>query len=84
MRKERTDMKLRPYSTCGTAIRCCCPPHHQSVDAMDLEEDVLMIVLIHKKISEKERHQYWVHPDLYKTRIGSIPKGRRLLSFFYR
>jgi hypothetical protein len=36
---------------------------------MELEEEVLMLALLHKKFfKKKHRHQYWVHPVLY-TRL---------------
>jgi hypothetical protein len=36
-----------------------------TTDAVDLEEEVLMLTLLRKKISKnKRRHQYWVHPLL--------------------
>ena len=40
--------------TRGTTARCS-----QSVDAVDVEEEVLMLALLHKK-----RYKYWVHPLL--------------------
>ena len=46
-------------------------PNLQSVNAMDLEEEVLMLALLHNKICEKKyRHQYWVHP-LLCTRLDT-------------
>jgi hypothetical protein len=53
------------FSTSGAAVRCCPCPHLESVDVMDLEEEVLMLTLLSKRIYKKERrHQYWVHPVL--------------------
>jgi hypothetical protein len=38
---------------------------------MDLEEEVLMLALLHKKISvKKHHHQNWFHP-LLCTRLGT-------------
>jgi hypothetical protein len=45
------------------------PPLNHVIYAMNLEEEVLMFVLFHKKFSKKKRrHQYWVHP-LHSTRL---------------
>jgi hypothetical protein len=49
----------------GTAVHCCFSRHHQSVDAVVLEEEVLMLALLYKKFSKKKHcHQNWVHPVL--------------------
>ena len=35
-------------------------PQHQSVDVKDLDEEILLFALLHKKVSkEKSHHQYW-------------------------
>ena len=48
----------------GAPIRLLSP-HLRSADAMDLEEEVLMLALSHKKIyKNKCRHPYWVDPLL--------------------
>jgi hypothetical protein len=38
---------------------------YTTTDAVDLEEEALMLALLHKKICNyKRRHHYWVHPLL--------------------
>ena len=49
----------------GTAARCYISLQLQSVETMDLEEEVLMLALLSKKIyKNKHCHQYWVYPLL--------------------
>ena len=78
-----------PFCRSGTAFRCCRrrrppSPHPQPVDAMDLAEKVLMLALLHKKISKKETSSPVLGSSsaLYKTRNGSIPNGCQLLILF--
>jgi hypothetical protein len=40
-------------TTSGAAVRCC-PPHYQSVDVMDVAEEVLTFALLHKRIYKKK------------------------------
>ena len=45
--------------------------HHQSVDAMDLDGEVLLFALLQKKVSkEKSHHQNWVHPVCCRLETG--------------
>ena len=61
------------FSASGTAVLCCRSAQPWPVDAKGLEEEVLMLALLHKKISIKKRHhQYRVNP-LLCTRPGTGP-----------
>jgi len=70
------------FSTSCTAVPT--PPHNQSVDAMDLEEEILMLAFLHKIIYFKKFPMHLLHKFLLfiaVRRRSGVPNCRQLLYF---